>query len=150
MIEYTLHEVDAEGYTSFIRGMTITNTFVLGQRDIVVTKIWQGGPEVKPDITIYLWADGVKVREAVLKNGTTSYRFEDVPIFTMEGKEIVYTVSEAPVKDYKTTIREMVITNTWTGELPNTGTTASALPILGAAFALGGLALTFGKKMRRK
>ncbi|MFB0958983.1 MAG: Cna B-type domain-containing protein [Clostridiaceae bacterium] len=150
MIEYTLHEVDAEGYTSFIRGMTITNTFILGQRDIVVTKIWQGGPEVKPDITIYLWADGVKVREAVLKNGTTSYRFEDVPIFTMEGKEIVYTVSEAPVKDYKTTIREMVITNTWTGELPNTGTTASALPILGAAFALGGLALTFGKKMRRK
>ncbi|WFF71933.1 Cna B-type domain-containing protein [Proteiniclasticum sp. QWL-01] len=150
MIEYTLHEVDAEGYTSFIRGMTITNTFILGQRDIVVTKIWQGGPEVKPDITIYLWADGVKVREAVLKNGTTSYRFEDVPIFTMEGKEIVYTVSEAPVKDYKTTIQEMEITNTWTGELPNTGTTASALPILGAAFALGGLALTFGKKMRRK
>ncbi|NLB22793.1 MAG: LPXTG cell wall anchor domain-containing protein, partial [Clostridium sp.] len=63
-----------------------------------------------------------------------------------DGTTIVYTITEDKVEDYKTTIKGFTVRNLYTGDLPNAGTTQTALPIVGAVMALAGVALTLKKK----
>lgn len=86
-----------------------------------VTKIWVGGPEVKPEITITLLANGEtaydrfgqEIKPVVLQDGQLEYTFRDLPLFDAESEEIEYTVAEDAVDGYITTIDKHDITNTF-------------------------------------
>ena len=115
-INYTVDEVtNLDSYTKTIDGFTITNTFASALKDIDVTKVWVGGPAMKPDIEIQLYANGAKYGQSVtLSSGTTSYTFANCAVLDETGKEIIYTVDEINVSDkYTKKINGMVITNTF-------------------------------------
>ncbi|HHT20496.1 MAG TPA: Cna B-type domain-containing protein [Tissierellia bacterium] len=89
--------------------------------EVTVTKIWVGGPEVKPEITITLLANGEtaydrfgqEIKPVVLQDGQLEYTFRDLPLFDAESEEIEYTVAEDAVDGYITTIDKHDITNTF-------------------------------------
>lgn len=89
--------------------------------EITVTKKWVGGPEVKPEITITLLANGeaavdrfgAPVAPVVLKDGTLEHTFVDLPMYDADSEEIVYTVAEDELNGYITTIDKLNITNTF-------------------------------------
>ena len=110
-IVYTITEDPVPGYNSSIEGFTVTNNFDEGSRDIPVTKIWEGGPLVKPAVTINLLADGLKVAEVVLLDGDTTHTFTGLPMFNSDGSMIVYTLTEEPVDGYITSIVGFMVTN---------------------------------------
>lgn len=109
-IVYTITEDPVEGYISSIDGFEVTNDFDEGQRDIPVEKIWVGGPEVKPVVTINLLADGEKVAEFAL-NGITTHTFTGLPIYNSDGTTIIYTITENPVAGYISSIDGFEVTN---------------------------------------
>ena len=67
-----------------------------------------------------LLADGQKVKSVkATAAGGWKYSFADVPVYA-NGRKIVYTVSEDPVKGYTTAIDGFDITNTHTPVVPPT------------------------------
>jgi hypothetical protein len=86
--------------------------------------IWNDGNDadkLRPtSITVELYADGEKIDEQVVtKANNWKFTFTDLPK-VKDGKEIVYTIGELPVKDYTTKIEGFTITNTHIPE-PKTG-----------------------------
>ena len=83
----------------------------------------------RPDrITINLFADGKKVAEKVVTAADNwKYSFKNLAKYNDEGKQIVYTVTEDRVVNYKTTINGYDIVNTYKipifdfGDNPKTG-----------------------------
>lgn len=111
VINYTVTEDPVTGYASTIKGFAVTNTWLTGTRDFTVQKIWQGGPQKRPDITINLMADGKDVDKIVLKNGKTEHTFKNLPIYKLDGSEIVYAISENYVPGYISSIEGFTATN---------------------------------------
>ena len=102
----------------------ISNTAVVGgtntpttenevYTDISGTKIWVDpkGTEHK-DITINLLKDGEEVDSTTLKNGETTYEFNDLDKYASDGRTYEYTISEDEVDGYTTSIEGTTITNT--------------------------------------
>ncbi|PKK40473.1 hypothetical protein ABB02_00245 [Clostridiaceae bacterium JG1575] len=148
MIVYSLKELPVEGYDAKIEKTTVINTYkepVIETMDIKVDKVWVKSEGKKPDITINLLANGIKVASMTLKDGTTSYTFRNFPIYDATGTIIRYAVTEDPVKGYKTAIKGLTIVNT-KEDLPWTGTVPSSLPLLGMLMIVGGFVLTRKKK----
>ena len=94
---------------------------------INVTKEWNDSDDqdgIRPgSVTVELFADGVKVNETVLsEDNKWNDSFVELPAYK-DGKEIVYTISEAEVDKYNASIKEtngsFVITNTHIPELIN-------------------------------
>ena len=121
-INYTLKEKAQEGYSSVITGtsetgFTVTNT-ITGKISVGVTKVWKGGEE--KNITVILLANGEEIqRKQLSKEENWQYIFSNLEKYT-NGKEINYTVKEAAVEGYDTTITGSVdegylITNTKKG-----------------------------------
>ena len=121
-INYTLKEKAQEGYSSVITGtsetgFTVTNT-ITGKISVGVTKVWKGGEE--KNITVILLANGEEIqRKQLSKEENWQYVFSNLEKYT-NGKEINYTVKEAAVEGYDTTITGSVdegylITNTKKG-----------------------------------
>ena len=86
-----------------------------------VTKTWEDHDNRdgnRPQsITVHLWKGGEEAGTAVLSEGTGwSYTFGPLPKFAGEN-EIVYTITEDPVKYYTTKIEGFHITNTYQEEL---------------------------------
>ena len=92
----------------------ISNTAVVGgtntpttenevYTDISGTKIWVDpkGTEHK-DITINLLKDGEEVDSTTLKNGETTYEFNDLDKYASDGRTYEYTISEDEVDGYTT------------------------------------------------
>lgn len=79
----------------------ITNTFVMPKINIFGNKIWNFGPEEKPEIDVVLLANGKEVDSITLKNEETSFEFKDKDIFDENGEVIEYKVEEeVHYKDY--------------------------------------------------
>ncbi|WP_312286379.1 Cna B-type domain-containing protein, partial [Terrisporobacter sp.] len=121
-INYTLKEKAQEGYSNVITGrsetgFTVTNT-ITGKISVGVTKVWKGGEE--KNITVILLANGEEIqRKQLSKEENWQYIFSNLEKYT-NGKEINYTVKEAAVEGYDTTITGSVdegylITNTKKG-----------------------------------
>lgn len=151
---FTVEEVETpENYITAISedGLTVSNTYVSATIDITVIKIWKNTSGVHPDISIQLYRDGVAYRDpVVLKDGTTSYTWEDLELTDENGLEYVYTVDEmTELKDFTKVIDGFNITNTYTPQLPPTGVQGNinlALIVL----LVGGLIFVLGVRRRRK
>lgn len=115
--EYTVDEVldGVVGYTKEITsgsdGFVVENIFDKDATvDIKFSKVWENvteGSEV-PSIKLHLYQDGVELKDKVLtivggvkENGTESYVFKNLPKYSTEGKEYVYSIKEDNVNGYE-------------------------------------------------
>ncbi len=123
-IVYTVKEVDApEGYTATVSGsaadgFTITNKHTPAVTSLSGSKTWNDKDDQdgkRPgSITVNLLADGRKVKSVkATAAGGWKYSFADVPVYA-NGRKIVYTVSEDPVKGYTPSVKGLDIENSYT------------------------------------
>lgn len=121
---YTVSEDAVHGYTSTPNGYNFTNDLQQQYTKVEVSKTWiDGGRTDRPDITITLKQDGEPFGTTTLKSPTVTHTFgvdsegkEILPVFKFDsdGKvtgKYAYTVEEAPVEGYDTTISGFGITN---------------------------------------
>ncbi|GAB7232332.1 hypothetical protein TOTSKI_12950 [Facklamia hominis] len=111
---YTVYELPVDGYKTLISQdkeyqATIVNTYVIPKTSIHVTKIWQGGPDVKPTITIQLLRNNQVIDQIQLLNGQTSYRWEDLDQNDPQGQAYHYMVRESLVSDYYSSVEGNVV-----------------------------------------
>ena len=105
-IVYTVDEYDVPSYVKAIEGtsstgFTVTNT-ITGKVDIPVTKVWVG--PATDSVTVNLYADGVKV-DTVQLTAANQWKHTFANLDKYEnGREIVYTVDEVLIPEYKTKI----------------------------------------------
>ena len=105
-INYALEEKALEGYSSVVTGtaetgFTVTNT-ITGKTSVGVTKEWVG--KASDSVTVNLMADGNKVDSQILNEGNEwKYTFSNLEKYK-DGKEINYTIEEAPIAGYKSEI----------------------------------------------
>ena len=128
-ISYTVTENAVAGYTATVSGsaadgFTITNKHTPAVTSLSGSKTWNDKDDQdgkRPgSITVNLLADGQKVKSVkATAAGGWKYSFADVPVYA-NGRKIVYTVSEDPVKGYTTAIDGFDITNTRTPVVPPT------------------------------
>jgi LPXTG-motif cell wall-anchored protein len=107
-------------YTKAEEGMTVTNRYNSPLIDVTGTKIWVGGPSPRPDIQLQLFRQiGTGPKMAVgdpvtLMDGTTTYKWEDVPQYDNDGIPYIYTVDEVAVpENYSKALDGMEVTNTY-------------------------------------
>lgn len=120
-IVYTISEDEVPEYQAEIdQGTyTITNKHDTGTVDVSVTKEWEDEENVdgvRPDsITVHLLADGTEVDSATIvpdEDGHWEHTFKDLPKYRDHGVEIVYTITEDPVREYETEIDQGTYTIT--------------------------------------
>ena len=95
--DYTVQEVNVpKNYETTEEGLTVTNTYVSPKTEVLGTKIWLYGPEVKPTIELQLYRNGVALEDykVELENGTTEYKWTDLDLTDEDGVEYVYTIDE--------------------------------------------------------
>jgi LPXTG-motif cell wall-anchored protein len=118
---YTVMEVAAPtNYTKSESGLTVTNTYHSPLIDVTGTKIWVGGPSPRPDIELQLYrriqggVDAAVGDPVTIKDGTTTYKWEDVAEFNNDGIAYIYTVKEVgtPV-NYTKVESGLTVTNTY-------------------------------------
>ena len=102
--------------------LTFTNTYerITSPDKTVVsgTKTWHHGnnaEEKRPKyIIVYIYADGeIYAQRQVTAQSDWVYVFE-LPKYAKVGHEIVYTVSEAPIRDYESEVEGYNLVNTYT------------------------------------
>ncbi|MCD7894568.1 MAG: Cna B-type domain-containing protein, partial [Erysipelotrichaceae bacterium] len=105
-IDYTIDEVDVEGYNSVITGnatdgYAITNTEATS---VSIEKVWNDNNDAYEtrleSITVVLYANGTSVVDTVTFTGTDStwtYTFTDLDKYDSNGNPISYTVREVIV-----------------------------------------------------
>lgn len=125
-IVYTVQEDPIENYQSVVTGdasdgFTVTNTST-ATISIPVTKQWIGTPAEKA--VIELLADGEVADQTELDEaGGWTYTFTGLPKYdSMDGHEIVYTLSEVTIPGYNAVItgdaeNGFTVTNTITGKV---------------------------------
>ncbi|WP_248686390.1 Cna B-type domain-containing protein [Streptococcus merionis] len=121
-INYTVKEVDVDGYTSEVsgdvaNGYTITNTHKPEVTEISGKKTWSDNnnqDNKRPDsITVNLLANGKQVAtKQVTAADEWKYSFKDLPKYDA-GKEITYTIEESPVDGYTVEVKGYDISNTY-------------------------------------
>ena len=114
-INYTVEEEPVKGYKTTIEDKNITNTHEIETVEVVGTKTWKDGENqdgIRPQsITVKLLANGEeKDSVTVTSENKWKYEFKDLPKYK-DGKEIVYTVDEEDVPEYKKSIKGYNITN---------------------------------------
>ena len=121
----------AQGYSQMIENgfgtaytddiaVTVTNTFCgVVMTEISGEKTWQGvesDNDLIPQSITLLLKDGERVAEKTTvtpdEDGKWIYSFT-APKYDSEGKEIVYTVEELPVKNFRPSYKEFDIVNTY-------------------------------------
>ncbi|MCF0136273.1 MAG: Cna B-type domain-containing protein, partial [Lachnospiraceae bacterium] len=158
-IVYTINEDEVANYETVITGnaedgfvVTNTNTPDLPHTDSIEIKgikVWKdadNGNKTRPEsITIRLYADGVEVAYlTVTEADNWTFNFGRWPMYTEDGEEIVYTISEDKVTDYVTVITGntkdgFVVTNTNTPKIPDTGD-HSSMALWAALMSLSAMA----------
>ena len=121
-IAYTVTEdpIGVEGYTSEVKGFTITNTYTPEKTSVSGTKTWNDANDqdgIRPDsIEVTLRANGADLQtKTVTAADGWKYSFDNLDAYA-EGKRIAYTVVEKPVTGYTTEIIGFDIANTHTPE----------------------------------
>ena len=110
---YTVNETAIANYTAVITNETAYNWTVINNHtplvtEVNVTKVWDDNnnqDDVRPvNVTVELFADGVKINETVLNEGNSwKCTFPELPVYN-NGKVINYTVNETPVANYTVNI----------------------------------------------
>ena len=129
-------------------------------------KIWNHGNNPNPpdSIIVYVYADGeLYAQRKVTGQDGWSYVFEGLPKYGEDGHEIVYTIGEAPMRDYETKVEGYNLVNTYTPganpgvpenpDGPQTGDTSRlGLWLALMAFSLAWLVCTalFGRVYRKR
>ena len=129
-------------------------------------KIWNHGNNQNPpdSIIVYVYADGeLYTQRKVTGQDGWSYVFEGLPKYGEDGHEIVYTIGEAPMRDYEIKVEGYNLVNTYTPganpdvpenpDGPQTGDTSRlGLWLALMAFSLAGLVCTvlFGRAYRKR
>lgn len=120
-IVYTIEEEAVSGFETSYNGYNIVNSYKSAETvTIKGQKTWKLNDykvKLPESITVYL-KDGNKVidHQQVKANGEQwNYSFTS-PKYDEEGKEIDYTIMEAPVKGYKVSYDGYDITNTYIAE----------------------------------
>lgn len=100
-----------EGYRMELDGFKLYNIY---QIPITVTKVWEGGPDIKPDVLVQLYQNGLEYGKPVLMtSGTDTYTWT-VDEMNLNGMEYEYTVDEVDVPEgYTKSVDGFVITNTY-------------------------------------
>lgn len=119
--EYNVDEVDIENYGKTIeyyesdRHFVITNTYGSALTDLTFFKVWENGPEIKPDIELQLFRNGEEYLEVVtLVNGEFSHTFKDLEVTDEDGKAYEYYVLEVSENElYEVEYDENTIINTY-------------------------------------
>ena len=115
LIVYTVNETAVANYTAVVTNAsaydwTVTNNHTPLVTELNVTKVWDDNDDqdkIRPEnVTVYLYADGVKINETVL-NADNDWKvtFPDLAVYS-NGQVINYTIGEAAVANYT-----VVITN---------------------------------------
>ena len=117
-IVYSITEEEVEDYTSNIEGYTITNSYATEKIEISGKKVWKDNDNKegnRPEkVKINLYADGVLIDSTeVTEESDWMYKFSNLPKYRDGGKEIVYTVDEDEIENYKTEVNGFDITNTY-------------------------------------
>jgi hypothetical protein len=137
-IVYTISENKVADYETKINGYNITNTYVKPEPpapetvNVSGSKTWEDEGNKygkRPEsITMNLLANGKKVlTKVVTAKDNWKYSFSNLPKYDADGKQIVYTVTENKVANYKTTINGYDVVNTYKkpifyfGDNPKTG-----------------------------
>ena len=124
LITYSIAESTTETYAQYYTSSVsvgtngeylITNTYTPEKTSVSGTKVWDDGNNQdgkRPsEITVNLLADGVKVDSKNVKDTDNwQFTFDNLPKYK-NGVQIVYTVTENPVKDYTTSVDGYTITN---------------------------------------
>lgn len=89
--------------------------------DITGTKVWEGGPAAKPDVTLQLYRNGVAHRTPVtLTHPTTTYTWTNLDEMTANGAAYMYTVREVnPPAGYLSSASGLTVTNIY--QIPSDG-----------------------------
>lgn len=157
-IVYTISEDSVVGYTATVTddgagNLTLTNTHKPSEKtiDIPVKKVWNdNGNKAKQrpaEIVVRLFANGEDTNTVLVLNESNRWQgsFLQLPEKDAAGKAITYTVKEAAVNRYSSTVegsaaKGFTVTNTYIEpDVPNTGDPASlafALPALAGAASL--------------
>lgn len=124
LIEYTVAEVEVEGYETVItgsqnEGYIITNVHTPELINIEGVKTWADNDDqdgMRPEsITINLLKNGEVIETiTVTEDDGWAWAFTNLPKYEAEGVSINYTVTENAVEDYSTEIDGYNITNTHT------------------------------------
>lgn len=95
--------------------LVITNGKAAEATQVMVQKVWNGGTE-RPDVTAYLYANGVKIREVTLNDSNDwQYVWKNLPKYMEDGTTpIVYTVTEGTVPGYWGTVKSIETLETTT------------------------------------
>ena len=73
---------------------------------ISVEKRWVGG-DPTDSVTVYLLCNGEQIQEVMLSpENDWFYKWEDLPVYGKMGETLVYTVREAKVRWYESSVRE--------------------------------------------
>lgn len=114
---YTVEEVlgdNVVGYSKVITsgndGFIIENTFDINAvADIIFNKVWRNipkGSEV-PSIKLHLYQNGVEmvdeygiIDNGIKEDGKDKYVFKNLPKYSTDGKEYVYTIKEDSINGY--------------------------------------------------
>lgn len=128
--EYRVEEEAVDGYSSSISGtatlsiaarsakITVSNTYVSPKLDLTATKVWVGGPAVRPTIRLQLYRNGEAFGDPVsLPSGTATARWT-VDATGPNGEAYAYTVNELAVPNgYIATVDNvtLTVTNRFTG-----------------------------------
>ena len=113
-IEYTIEEVEVDGFITQQIGFDLTNIQTVA---ISGEKNWiEVDEQYRPDsITVNLLADGEEINAKEVEaddEGEWTFSFIDLPKFDTEGHEIEYTIEEEAVTGYTSEIEDYTITNT--------------------------------------
>ena len=121
-IEYTIAEMEVEGYYVNVDGYNLTNVYLPVLKDITVTKVWNDAENQdgkRPtSVEVQLLAGGEAYGEPVVLNEENKWSYTWENLYVNEnGQEIVYTVAEVNVPDdYESSVKDFVITNTYEPE----------------------------------
>lgn len=106
---YVVTEDAVEDYTQSVNGMNITNTHTPGKTQVKVFKMWDDDSDhdgLRPErVTVHLLADGSDTGRTLILNEENGWFGSFDNLYKMKsGKEIIYSVSEDPVREYETEI----------------------------------------------
>lgn len=114
--------IDEETHVAYL---IITNSLQQGETtEVLVRKVWEG-TETTP-VTVYLLADGKRIREVTLRNENGwQHIWENLPKFQTDGTtEIQYTVEEGTVTGYVGTVESITQSTVTTAAWEQTGSFA--------------------------
>ncbi|MCD8336405.1 MAG: Cna B-type domain-containing protein [Lachnospiraceae bacterium] len=131
LITYTVTEEEVEGYESVVwtgedpYAFILINTHTPQTKEIEVTKVWDDEEDkdgLRADVYLTLTgSDGTSYEGVIEKDSdTATYIFTDLPVYYDGGQEVVYSLFEAEMDGYTSSIEAtdagFTVTNTHTPE----------------------------------